>query len=560
MAQFPQQQFPELLETTAQTRRTDSSNLQVRRGTLVGLALVGRTCPTSGHVGQLVRSDDLSDMSARLVGTGRTSTSDIWSARAVRLAGPTTRWTAPLDRGSNLWSDMGDRQLGPTTCRAMSSDNLSDGPVRGQRLKIPSKNNQPAKKMPAKKNPPAKKCQNAPKINWEEPINKEEAKSEDLGVPDIGPLLADNPPSPIWESNKRKFDEGPGKQLQNNGNNPTKKKKNRLGKQERAAQQEAIAKAEADKIKEENQLKLDLEAYREKKPTRSIQRWLKNRWTPKTVNNNRTATSIFSFWRKNLTKLSSNQKARLKISQLTNMRGGRWTEKEDKTVVGYTPSAFLKCPSIKQHFSRFNNSFILTTGNSREVVAICHFSSFAEMNQTLFNQFNSVTTTLRMMEKVQHQVRRNGALVSGKMFSHGFRSSTTGRYRNTKFNWTHRQIEAKGTKHMKLVNQFIQQRAIAFAPGCIAANNKHAQELNLPSYSHDQPKRSAKPTEVRTVLGSNITWTHSNFSNKSHLDNDSSPFVYVLSAPTFSNTGRLARKQDGYNVAGGEFCFPSLKT
>ncbi|PLW17335.1 hypothetical protein PCASD_18484 [Puccinia coronata f. sp. avenae] len=128
--------------------------------------------------------------------------------------------------------------------------------------------------MPAKKNPPAKKCQNAPKINWEEPINKEEATSEDLGIPDISPLLAYNPPSPIWESNKRlcesnkrKFDEGPGKQLQKIGNNPTKKKNNRLGKHERAAQEEVIAKEEADKIKEENQLKLNLEAYREKKPT-----------------------------------------------------------------------------------------------------------------------------------------------------------------------------------------------------------------------------------------------------------------------------------------------------
>jgi hypothetical protein len=46
--------------------------------------------------------------------------------------------------------------------------------------------------MPAKKNPPAKKCQNAPKINWEEPINKEEATSEDLGIPDISPLPAYN--------------------------------------------------------------------------------------------------------------------------------------------------------------------------------------------------------------------------------------------------------------------------------------------------------------------------------------------------------------------------------
>ncbi|PLW52192.1 hypothetical protein PCANC_10295 [Puccinia coronata f. sp. avenae] len=76
---------------------SDSSNVPVQRVTLVGLALVGRTCPTSEHVGQLVRPDDPSDMSARLVRTGRTSTSNKYLARAVRLASPTTCRTAPLD-------------------------------------------------------------------------------------------------------------------------------------------------------------------------------------------------------------------------------------------------------------------------------------------------------------------------------------------------------------------------------------------------------------------------------------------------------------------------------
>ncbi|PLW41576.1 hypothetical protein PCANC_17443 [Puccinia coronata f. sp. avenae] len=77
--------------------KSDLSNLPVQQVTLVGLALVGQTCPTSEHVGQLVRPDDPSDMSAQLVRTGWTSTSDKWLARAVRLAGPITRRTAPLD-------------------------------------------------------------------------------------------------------------------------------------------------------------------------------------------------------------------------------------------------------------------------------------------------------------------------------------------------------------------------------------------------------------------------------------------------------------------------------
>ncbi|PLW40223.1 hypothetical protein PCANC_17959 [Puccinia coronata f. sp. avenae] len=68
--------------------------------------------PTSEHVGQLLRKDDLLDMSAQLVQTGRTSTSDIWSARAVRLAGPTTCRTAPL----NLETSWAVRQVVKPGC------------------------------------------------------------------------------------------------------------------------------------------------------------------------------------------------------------------------------------------------------------------------------------------------------------------------------------------------------------------------------------------------------------------------------------------------------------
>jgi hypothetical protein len=57
---------------------------------------------------------------------------------------------------------------------------------------MPAKKNPPSKKIPAKKNQTAKKFQNTNKINSEESINKKESTSEDLGVPDIGPLLANN--------------------------------------------------------------------------------------------------------------------------------------------------------------------------------------------------------------------------------------------------------------------------------------------------------------------------------------------------------------------------------
>ncbi|PLW38928.1 hypothetical protein PCASD_11702 [Puccinia coronata f. sp. avenae] len=99
---------------------SDLSNLPVRRVTLVRLALVGRTCPTSEHVGQLVRPDDPLDMSAQLVQTGRTSTSDIWGVRPLVRHGPPTG-------GIDHLSDYILRQL---VGRACPSINLLNTPVQ----------------------------------------------------------------------------------------------------------------------------------------------------------------------------------------------------------------------------------------------------------------------------------------------------------------------------------------------------------------------------------------------------------------------------------------------
>jgi hypothetical protein len=111
---------------------------------------------------------------------------------------------------------------------------------------------------------------------------------------------------------------------------------------------------------------------------------------------------------------------------------------------------------------------------------------------------------------------------------------------------------------MKEVDQFLQQRVFLLAPGCLAANNPLARKNNSPSFSWDNLDKEQKKYKVMTILGSNLMWTHSNFSNKSHLDNDSSPFACVMSSPTFSKSSKLASKKDGYDVVGGEFLFQSL--
>ena len=111
---------------------------------------------------------------------------------------------------------------------------------------------------------------------------------------------------------------------------------------------------------------------------------------------------------------------------------------------------------------------------------------------------------------------------------------------------------------MKEVDQFFQKRAFTFAHGCIKANSEHANEKLVPSFSWDSVAAPGD-RDIETILGSNITWTHFQFSNKSHLDKDNSPFAYFMSAPTFSKDGRLAKKADNYDVVGGEFLFPSLK-
>ncbi|KAA1107693.1 hypothetical protein PGT21_022334 [Puccinia graminis f. sp. tritici] len=111
---------------------------------------------------------------------------------------------------------------------------------------------------------------------------------------------------------------------------------------------------------------------------------------------------------------------------------------------------------------------------------------------------------------------------------------------------------------MQIVDHFIQKRVTMFVHGWLKANDQHAQKTSVLGFSWKSITRP-EHEDKETVLGSNITWTHFKFCNKSHLDNDSIPTAYFLSAPTFSEDGRLATLEDKYDMTGGEFLLPSLK-
>ncbi|KNZ48153.1 hypothetical protein VP01_5873g2, partial [Puccinia sorghi] len=51
-----------------------------------------------------------------------------------------------------------------------------------------------------------------------------------------------------------------------------------------------------------------------------------------------------------------------------------------------------------------------------------------------------------------------------------------------------------------------------------------------------------------------LSFTISNFSNKPHKDNDSSPFTFVMWIPIEQTTGNLVEEK--FEVKGGEFVFP----
>ncbi|KNE90631.1 hypothetical protein PSTG_15949 [Puccinia striiformis f. sp. tritici PST-78] len=97
----------------------------------------------------------------------------------------------------------------------------------------------------------------------------------------------------------------------------------------------------------------------------------------------------------------------------TYVRGGRGHATEDKSVVGYIPTTFLKAPAFKNKFHSYNGGFVLTCGNQPEVAVICLVTKFADMDEDTFQKFNQVTTTLRFMEQVRAPVTRNGAKASG---------------------------------------------------------------------------------------------------------------------------------------------------
>jgi hypothetical protein len=127
--------------------------------------------------------------------------------------------------------------------------------------------------------------------------------------------------------------------------------------------------------------------YLEKNPSSSVKRCLNNTWKPQNHNVTKTNKDV-----QPPAQLALQEKSRFKMAQLMFARGARRSIKEDKTMVGYTPTAFLHSPLIQNQFKGYENRFVLTTG--KDFVGVCNFTSFQDMDPKIFNHFNKVTQIL----------------------------------------------------------------------------------------------------------------------------------------------------------------------
>jgi hypothetical protein len=171
------------------------------------------------------------------------------------------------------------------------------------------------------------------------------------------------------------------------------------------------------------QLTTDAITLREPNLTNSIRQWRAGTWAPNKVQNKQDNITKVPFTKG----MSSQEKSRFQVAKMLHLRNiARGHAKEEKDAVGYIPDAFFKSPNFKNAFSQYQGSFILTHGNQKEVIAICLFTRFKDMDSQTRQDLEFVTKTFQSMEKVRYPVKSNGALVGGKMFAHGFRSCSMG--------------------------------------------------------------------------------------------------------------------------------------
>ncbi|EFP92771.2 uncharacterized protein PGTG_18655 [Puccinia graminis f. sp. tritici CRL 75-36-700-3] len=160
------------------------------------------------------------------------------------------------------------------------------------------------------------------------------------------------------------------------------------------------------------QLVKDAINRREPNPTQSVKQWCAGTWAPSKVKNKQDNITKVPFTKG----MSSQEKARFQVAQMLNLRNiACGHAKEDKDVVGYVPDVFFRSPNFKNAFSLYQGSFILTHGNQKEVIAICLFTRFQDMDSQTQQDLEFVTKTFQSIEKVRYPFKTNGALVKGKM-------------------------------------------------------------------------------------------------------------------------------------------------
>ena len=229
------------------------------------------------------------------------------------------------------------------------------------------------------------------------------------------------------------------------------------------------------------------------------------------------------------------------------------TDEENQSVLRTVEASFL---TIESGYHKIYDE------RTSEIIAMVEFIQFTDLSSAQFTDLNFLCLFLHQCKEFISPVASKSRKCGGIMWALGWQKGyegleILGRYRNQEA------IDKNTSGFTNLMQKSSQAGKIlwdifyGFGDVAVKKNQEYMNRFNIPSFANNNfPKIPGDKSPFG--FASNLAFSSEGFYNHHHKDGgDASelPLAFALIIPTSKLTGKMATKEEGYDVKNGQFIF-----
>ncbi|KAA8893285.1 hypothetical protein FN846DRAFT_1005876 [Sphaerosporella brunnea] len=192
-------------------------------------------------------------------------------------------------------------------------------------------------------------------------------------------------------------------------------------------------------------------------------------------------------------------------------------------------------------------------GKGSGTVVVLDEDTDEDMTQEDLDTFNYVFTYFRKDQRLHLPVKNNHAMIKGQMTAIGWRvcmetGQAVGTYAPSPAGKKHIEAWLEHRKGAIEVHRIYANSFCNLAPNMYRSQVQQRAKLGVPALGVDYENNN-----LPFLFCSNLAYTHNDFENLGHLDNDVSTFTHGMGGNVDKATGRLASFEDGFRMEGAFF-------